>query len=787
MTQKYLKRITGFLRRDYNIKADIKDLPGYQDMNYLVSSLSGERFILKITPDAGNLDFIRSQNRILVGLSHREYGRAIPFPIENINGELVSEVQWEGKTGFARLFHFIEGDFLAEQKPDLAFFKDLGRIFGQMDRDMEGLEDPVLKSRTHEWDLARVMEVADDVHLISNPADRRLVHYFLMKYREEVLPVYHRLPKGLIHGDGNDYNILISRDQGSGSRGQGSGVREQGSGSRGQGAEGRSQVCGILDFGDMVWSARVHEVAIVLAYAMMGREGFPDVFHQVVNGYQSVVRLSVGELSVIYYLIAARWCQTMVMAARQEKVNPGSSYHQVSVEGARKMLHRWLKINPVCLIEKGGKNGKSEFREEGEDAKDVAGERCTVLDPDVERRYRYFSRAVSLSYPEPIQMVGAAMQYMYSAGGKTYVDCVNNIPHVGHCHPKVVEAGQRQMARLNTNTRYLYRSLDLYAEKLLEKFPPSLNRVFFVNSGSAATDLAVRLIKAHTGRNGFFVLDHAYHGNTQSAISLSPYKFNRKGGTGKPENIHIVPLTDVRSSSLNPGAERRREMWPAPAALFAEPIPGCAGQVMLDRAYMQEIYREVRTLGGLCVSDEVQTGFGRVGHTYWGYELHDVVPDIVLLGKPMANGHPMGAVVCTGEIARSFETGMEFFSSFGGNPVSCEIARAVMEVIEEEGLQEHARQVGDFLLDELRALAGTLPAISDVRGSGLFLGIEFVRDHGTMEPDGAKAKSIVNRMKERGFLLSTDGPFNNVIKFKPPMCFSMENAEELVENIRIPD
>jgi len=206
--------------------------------------------------------------------------------------------------------------------------------------------------------------------------------------------------------------------------------------------------------------------------------------------------------------------------------------------------------------------------------------------------------------------------------------------------------------------------------------------------------------------------------------------------------------------------------------------------VMLNRTFMQQMYSHVRAQGGVCVSDEVQTGFGRVGHAFWGFELYDVVPDIVVLGKPIANGHPMGAVVCTEEIARSFETGMEFFSSFGGNPVSCEIGLTVLDVIEDESLQQNARTVGDYLLAELPKIftshASRVPChVSDIRGSGLFLGIEFVKDPLTMVPDTETARSIVYAMKDRGYLLSTDGPNDNVIKFKPPMCFSMENAREL--------
>lgn len=743
-----LQSIGHFLDDRYDIKATIKELVAYQDRNFLVTTLSGTKYILKITTGVDELEFIRSQNWMLVTLSHLPVGKFLPCPVSTIEGEQISEINFGGGRAYARLFHFIEGTFLAEAMPEVQFYHELGRTFAQIDRDMAGLEDAVLKSRTHEWDLARVMETADDVKLIQDPADRRLVYYFLMKFREEVLPVYYKLPKGLIHGDGNDWNILLS-DYG---------------------------LAGVIDFGDLVWGARVNELAILLAYAMMGRNDFRDVYNMVIAGYQDVIELSDIELSVLYYLIASRWCQTMVMAARQEIDKPGSEYHQISVTGARKMLHLWVKQNPVT----GLRNAVDEYS---------SGD---GFRSPIDGHYRYFSKALSLSYHEPLHMIGAAMQYMYGADGRTYLDCVNNIPHVGHCHPKVVEAGQRQMARLNTNTRYLYNSLELYAEKLLSKFPSSLNKIFFVNSGSAATDLAVRLAESHTGCE-YLVLDNAYHGNTKAAIGLSPYKFDRRGGRGKPGNVTILnSQLQTQAHSLTHSSGRKEKT--RPLTFFAESIVGCAGQIMLSTAWMQEIVRTVRESGGIYVADEVQTGFGRVGHKFWGFELYDIVPDIVILGKPMGNGHPMGAVVCTGEIAHSFETGMEFFSSFGGNTVSCEIGLAVLEVIEEEGLQENARNVGDFLLRELNSQyttgSGQRSAgweqseppircqVSEVRGSGLFLGIELT-DPKTGKPATEAAVSIVNSMKDRGFLLSTDGPFNNVIKIKPPMCFSMENALEL--------
>ena len=392
-------------------------------------------------------------------------------------------------------------------------------------------------------------------------------------------------------------------------------------------------------------------------------------------------------------------------------------------------------------------------------------------------------------------MTGAAFQYMYDASGKTYLDCYNNIPQVGHCHPRVVEAGQRAMARLNTNTRYLNDTFNAYAENLLSRLPENLTKVFFVNSGSAASDLAIRLAMTHTQKQGMVVMEHGYHGNTRLGIDISHYKYNRKGGAGKSEPIIEAEIPDTykgrfRNNDGTAGSEYAagviekigKNGLPI-AAFIAEPIVGCGGQVPLARGYLKEIYPFIREQGGVCISDEVQTGFGRLGEHFWGFEMQDVKPDIVVMGKPIGNGHPMAAVVTTDEIAASFETGMEFFSSFRGNPVSCAIGQAVLDTLDEEKLPENAKEVGGYLLGLFRDLVRKNEVCGDARGEGLFLGLELVKDKESKKPNTELASLIQNKLKENGIIVGTDGPFVNVIKVKPPICFTKENADELAGNI----
>ena len=418
------------------------------------------------------------------------------------------------------------------------------------------------------------------------------------------------------------------------------------------------------------------------------------------------------------------------------------------------------------------------------------------LPKQLARRTERLGANLSLAYREPLRAARGWMQWLFDDAGRRYVDAYNNVPHVGHCHPRVVAAGQAQMAVLSTNTRYASDLLPEYAERLAALFPPPLSVVYVVNSASEANELALRMARAHTGRRDTVVLEAAYHGNTTTLIDVSPYKHAGPGGTGAPDWVHVAPLPDTyrgryRRDDPDAGAKYARHVQEiierlgtrgrAPAAFLAETCPSVGGQVILPDGYLRSVYATIREAGGLCIADEVQTGLGRLGTHLWAFEAQDVVPDIVVLGTPVGNGHPIGAVVTTREIADSFANGMEFFSTFGGNTVSCAIGLAVLDVLRDEGLQAHADRVGREMLAALRPLCERYPIVGDVRGSGLFLGVELVRDRGTLEPAGAEAAYLADRMREEGILLGTDGPDHNVIKIRPPMPFATADGDRLVE------
>jgi len=472
------------------------------------------------------------------------------------------------------------------------------------------------------------------------------------------------------------------------------------------------------------------------------------------------------------------------------------------------------------------------------------------------RRGARSSANLKLSYAEPFHPVRGWRHLLYDAEGRAYLDAYNNVPHVGHCHPRVVAAATKQMRLLSANTRYLYDSWLDYADRLVAKLPPPLSVCFFVNSGSEANELALRLARAHTGARDMLVMDHGYHGNTTGAMDISPYKFNRPGGPGPADWVHVTPLPDVyrgryrvepvanRSYSAAPtecenvilsglttqspwrqipgeGSRRNqrapfdrfrltneaifcateREAGAQYAALvraalaavqargrgvagyISECLPSVGGQILLPEGFLAAVYRDVRQAGGVCIADDVQTALGRTGAHFWGFDLQGVVPDILVLGKPLGNGHPLAAVVTTPAIAASFAGGPEFFSTFGGNSVSCAVGLAVLDVLEEEGLQAHALRVGDILLASLRELAQRRPLIGDVRGAGLFIGVELVTDRETRAPATRQASYVKDRMRACRVLLGTEGPHDNVLKIRPPMTFDAAAASRLLETL----
>jgi len=410
------------------------------------------------------------------------------------------------------------------------------------------------------------------------------------------------------------------------------------------------------------------------------------------------------------------------------------------------------------------------------------------------KRSKYLGRNLSISYQKPLHIVRGFKQHLYTPAGRRYLDSVNNVAHVGHSHPRIVEAASKQNAILNTNTRYLHENIVHYVEALSSTLPDALSVIYLVNSGSEANELALRMAKTYTKQKDIIALEMGYHGNTGNAVDVSSYKFDGKGGIGAPNQTKIIPIPDIfrgiYKDSKTAGSLYAKEILASIqqvksegrniAGFICESILSCGGQIVLPSGFLQEAFGYIRKEDGLCIMDEVQVGFGRVGSHFWGFELQSVIPDIVTLGKPIGNGHPLGAVATTQKVADAFTNGMEYYNTFGGNPVSCAIGIEVLNIIKEEGLQQNALNIGQYFKEELDKLRLEHTLIGDVRGHGLFLGFELVENLKNLSPSSEKASYLSNRMREYGILTSVDGPLHNVIKIKPPMCFNRDNVDQYV-------
>ncbi len=410
-------------------------------------------------------------------------------------------------------------------------------------------------------------------------------------------------------------------------------------------------------------------------------------------------------------------------------------------------------------------------------------------------RQRHLASSQRNYYREPMNLVRGRDVWLYDDEGRAYLDSLNNVTHVGHAHPRVTAAAARQLRKLNTNSRFVYPQITRYTEKLVATLPAPLDVVYLVCTGSEANDLALRIARQVTGRDHVVIIDGAYHGNTGWVTGISPNRYKGPGGQGAPATTHEVTITDRyrgRFGYDDPDAGAKYAALArsvidrisgddrAPAAFIAESLMGSAGNIVHPPGYLEGVFAAARSAGALCISDEVQVGVGRLG-TWWGFELQDVVPDIVTMGKPLGNGHPLAAVVTSRAIADAFDTGMKYFNTFGGNPVSCAIGEAVLDIVAQEDLRANALDVGGYFAAGLRELADRQPLVGDVRAEGLYLGVELVRDRTTLEPAREEAFAVTELAKEHGVIVFPNGVHDNVMKIKPPMTFRREHADLYIE------
>jgi 4-aminobutyrate aminotransferase-like enzyme/Ser/Thr protein kinase RdoA (MazF antagonist) len=758
--------VEAIVYKNYGLSGAVRELPGERDQNFQISTKNSLEYVLKIANPAEDGEVLVFQNQVLDRLAEREPSLAIPRLVTSgLRDPIIRVADKAGDHYYARLLTYLPGFPLADVTTERGqLHENLGRFLGRLDRALTGYWHPAA-NRPLQWSVNRATKVIGQrIDHIRDVENRAIVEYFLADFESRVVPLLPSLRSGVIHNDGNDYNVLVTLDE-----------------------DGHQEISGVIDFGDLIYGPYVYEPAVAAAYAILDEDDILTTAVRVIKGYHEEFPLLADEVELLFTLICIRLCTSVTLASVQKELVPDNEYLTISEQAAWNTLSQLVGLDPQIAANRFLKACQLTSGRESLGANQIQN-----------LREHHLSPSFSVSYKNPLKIVRGFRQYLYDERGKAYLDAVNNVPHVGHCHPRVVRAGQRQMAVLNTNTRYLHENLVRYAAALCDTLPESLSVCFFVCTGSEANELALRLAQTHTGERDIIVVDGAYHGNTGSLVDISPYKFDGPGGRGVPNHVHKVLMPDpyrgpYKSDDPEAGAKyatHAREVADdvskngrGIAAFICESLLGCGGQIPLPEDYLSYVYYYMRSAGAVCIADEVQVGFGRVGTHFWGFETQNVVPDIVTMGKPMGNGHPLAAVVTTREIASSFDNGMEYFNTYGGNPVSCAIGLAVLDVIVEEGLQQNALEVGAKLKAGLKRLQQEHALIGDVRGLGLFLGVELVRDRVTLAPAAEEAAAVVESMKENGILISTDGPLHNVLKIKPPLVFSEANANHFVKTL----
>jgi len=593
-----LEEIKKFVKKFYHIDGTIQRLVGYDDQNFLITDKNNQ-YIVKISNTIEKREFLQAQINVLQYLKKNCSNYQFPNHVATTTGENILTIKDDSGTSFfIRLLSYINGTFLGDLRHSENILFKFGEFLASMDKSLLDFDHAAFH-RDLTWDLKNTLQAYDRLQFIKSPSKRRIVEYFLLQFETHVLPQLYLLRSSVIHGDANDLNVLISQ------------------------TNSDEKIAGIIDFGDMVFSQTINELAIALAYAMFNKENPLETAKHVIRGYHRILPLQELELDLLYYLICARLCIGVTMYAFSKSKYPENEYLTVSEKSAWALLEKLLRINPELA--------KMEFKDACQ-MPDTHIAKTLNKNQILKLRQQHIGKSLSIAYNKPLKIIRGALQYLYDESGATYLDAVNNVPHVGHCHPKVVKAAQKQLAVLNTNTRYLHDYLVQYAQRLTDKMADPLKVCFFTNSGSEANDLALRLARNYTGQKDIVVVESAYHGTTTADIEVSAYKFDGPGGKGAESYIHKVEIPDTyrgRFKATDPDAgkkyaaqvknviEQMQKNNKKPAAFIFESLMGVAGQIVLPKNYLKEAFKFIRQAGGVCIADEIQIGFGRVGTHFW--------------------------------------------------------------------------------------------------------------------------------------------------------------------------
>ncbi|HEV7641989.1 MAG TPA: aminotransferase class III-fold pyridoxal phosphate-dependent enzyme, partial [Gaiellaceae bacterium] len=715
----------------FGIEGTATNLGSERDQTFLVEGPAdaGVVKLSNLAEDPGTLD-LEAQAILHLARVDPDLPVARPRVVSTAEGAAAYRTTAEGADGthFVRLFERLHGHDGGPELSDAAV-RDYGATHARLNLALRGFFHPG-SGRELLWDLAHAAQLRPLIETIEDASRRRLVESVLDRYDANVTPRWARLPAQVVHGDLNLDNVLV---------------------------DGTGRISGIVDFGDVGYTAQVGDFAIALASLMRGRP-LDDVFRiarLATDGYQSRVPLEIDELEVLGDLVATRLGAIVVISAwRVAQYPENAEYIQAWDEDSWRLLE---------LI---GDIGSRRFAEEL-----GAARRPVAKDELIARRSDALGAVLTeLSYSDPVHLARGERAWLIDVDGRRLLDAYNNVPVVGHSHPRVTEAVVRQTRLLNTHARYLYEPLVELGERLLASMPPEagLDSVMFVNSGSEANDIAWRIAAGVTGRDGAIVTEFAYHGVTDAIADLSPEEWP---DGFRPSRVARIPVGGA-GQAVVAAAAQLAEREHALAATFIDAGLTSDGIHPLTRESLAEIVQATRDAGGLFVADEVQVGYGRSGAHLWTFAHLGASPDFVTLGKPMGNGYPVAAVLTRREIIDSFAFAGRVFSTFGGNPVAAQAGLAVLDVIRDERIIPQVQRVGELLRRRIGELRARYPEIVDVRGLGLLIGVQL--------DDPARAKAVVNAMRERGVLIGRTGPREDVLKIRPPLVFDEEHVDVLV-------
>jgi 4-aminobutyrate aminotransferase-like enzyme/Ser/Thr protein kinase RdoA (MazF antagonist) len=732
--------------------SSLTPLAGERDQNFRVDTAGGQRFLFKISNPADDRSVMEMQSAALHHIERVDPGLPVMRALPGAMGEHWVEVDGpDGRTYPARLFTFLPGRVTVNTALTTPAIRSFGQVAARLGRALRGFFHPAADYEIL-WDLTHLPKLRPLLGHLSDPARRAQVERVLDRFEARVAPVLPTLRAQVIHADLSLDNVLFGDDL---------------------------RVSGIVDFGDMTHAALVCDLAVAIADVLHGRDDAIEAAEAMIGGYVSVTPLEDDEAGLLADLVAARLATEVTVSAWRVGLYPDNAAYAAGGEpGARAFLDAIEAIGPDAVARR--------FRE----ACRGLPYRRSGTDGLLARRRRALPRS-PLFYDHPVHLVRGEGVWLFDPGGRRYLDCYNNVPVVGHGHPRVVRAVAEQQRLLATHSRYLHEAIVELAERLKATLPDTLDAVLVVNSGSEANDLAWRIARAATGRAGAVVTAFAYHGLTEATHALSPEEW-AKGE--QPAHVATVPAPDGYRGVYRREEDGWAERYAAHvdgaagalgdrglAAMYVDPAFTADGIHLPPPGYLQEVARRVRAQGGLLVADEVQAGHGRFGTGLWSFQASRIEPDMVVMGKPMGNGFPVAALVVRSQALAAVPGEVELFSTFGGNPVACAAALAVLAVIEDEGLVANAAEVGSYLRQGLAGLAERHDLIGDVRGEGLLLGVELVGDRQARAPAARAAHRVTEAMRERGILISATGPAGNVLKIRPPLVFQREHADLLLQ------